>query len=170
MPKVHFVKSARKDNSVVSKGEPYYWWKIKTGPVSGIKCVSKNRPRPSQLTRSSFYSAVYSAQESFEDQEFNAESCFETARDEVRDALQEILDETQEKLDNMPEGLQQGSTGELLQERINMLESAIGDTENVDIPDFDETDEEEGEDQDAYVENAIEEFVSAINDAFSSIG
>ena len=41
MPRVHHVKSARKDNPVAKKGESYYWWKFRYGG----KRYSKT-PRP----------------------------------------------------------------------------------------------------------------------------
>jgi len=51
MPRVHFVKHARKDNDLVKKGESYYWWKFRfTG-----KCMSKTPPRKSQLTESEYW-------------------------------------------------------------------------------------------------------------------
>ena len=40
MPRVNFVKKARKDNPVVSKGESYYWWKYYFVP----KMYSKSKP------------------------------------------------------------------------------------------------------------------------------
>lgn len=47
--------------------------------------------------------------------------------------LEEIRDDLQSRLDNMPESLQYGPTGELLQERIDGLDSAIGDLESIDV-------------------------------------
>lgn len=45
--------------------------------------------------------------------------------------LQEIRDALQDNLDNMPEGLQQGETGELLQCRIDSIESAISELASI---------------------------------------
>ena len=44
-PRVHYVKSARKDNPVAKKGEPYYWWQSYCSP----KQFSKTPPRPWSL-------------------------------------------------------------------------------------------------------------------------
>lgn len=44
MAKVHFVKSAQKDNPVAKKGESYYWWKPMVGGRGGAKRYSKDRP------------------------------------------------------------------------------------------------------------------------------
>ena len=43
------------------------------------------------------------------------------------------LDECQESLDNMPEGLQEGDTGQMLQERIEACESAQSELESMDL-------------------------------------
>ena len=48
----------------------------------------------------------------------------------------------------MPEGLQQGSTGELLQERIDALETALSAFEDIDCEYEPETEEEDGKDTD----------------------
>jgi len=50
MARANFVKKARKDNSVVKKGESYYWWKF----AYGSKQYSKEAPSRSQLTQSGF--------------------------------------------------------------------------------------------------------------------
>lgn len=63
MPRVHYVKKARKDNPAVEKGESYYWWKFR---YAG-KRYSKTRPRPSQLTQSDKLSRLFEAQESIDD-------------------------------------------------------------------------------------------------------
>ena len=111
MAKAHFVKSARKDNPVAKKGESYWWWKPMIGGRGGPKRFSKERPKPSQLTNSEFLSAVYGAQESLD--EAKDADAFRTVAEEVR----ELGEETQGKYDNMPEGLQQGDTGQMLEER-----------------------------------------------------
>ena len=58
--------------------------------------------------------------------------CEEDTAQSIADELSNIRDETQDSLDNMPEGLQEGDTGQLLQERIDNLESAISDLECID--------------------------------------
>ena len=63
MPRLHYVKKARKDNPAVKAGEPYYWWKH----AWSAKQYSKTRPRPSQLTQSEFMSEYLSMGEDFED-------------------------------------------------------------------------------------------------------
>lgn len=140
MARVHHVK-ARKDypDIGVKKGEMYYWWALKT-QRGGIKRRSKTPPRPSDLTLSEFKGTLYGAQESFEDQLGAAESFadLESAREEFKGELETLRDEQSDKLSNMPEGLQQGDTGQLLQSRYDELETMISDLEGVDIPDDDD--------------------------------
>lgn len=148
MPRVHFVKKARKDNKKagIKKGDSYYWWKTRMkGSASGVVHYSKARPRPSQLTMSPFYQQVYAAQESVEDAGNDISeitSALRVAAEEIRSAGEEC----DEKYNNMPEGLQQGETGQLLEARrdacetlADQLESVADDIEN----------EVEGEDEDS---------------------
>lgn len=118
MAKVHFVKSARKDNPVAKVGEPYYWWKPMTGGRGGSKRYSKEYPSRSQLTQSEFLSALYALEDgdmvrAETPEDFHA----------VAEALRELGQEQQDKFDNMPEGLQQGETGQLIEERAQGCES-----------------------------------------------
>jgi len=117
MPKVTFVKKARKDNPACKKGESYYWWKHAYSP----KRYSLTRPRSSQLTQSDFLSQLYGAQEAIED----GGSSLSSLRDAIEDArsvIEEIGGECTEKRDNMPDALQDASTGELLQTRADSCE------------------------------------------------
>lgn len=63
----------------------------------------------------------------------------EEGRDGLVMDLETISDNLQDRLDSMPEGLQQGDTGVLLQERIDYIQSAIDELEGID---FDEEDED----------------------------
>jgi hypothetical protein len=142
MTRAHHVKSARKDNPDhgIKKGDSYYWWKF----MRGGKHYSKTAPQPSQLTRSEFWSAVYSLGEEYAhtpelicDVESNV--------DDIKNRLQELADETQGKLDNMPQGLQDGDTGQMMQERISAIEDALGTLESLDISYETNDDQSEGE-------------------------
>lgn len=50
----------------------------------------------------------------------------------IIDELETLRDNCQDNLDNMPEGLQEGDTGQLLQERIDQLEDVISELESID--------------------------------------
>lgn len=143
MPRVHYVKSARKDNPVAKTGEPYYWWKANWGP----KRFSKTRPKPSQLTNSEYLSGAMSIGEDLQEALNNAGSVedVKTAVEEAIGRIEEIRDETQDKLDNMPDGLKEGPTGELLQNRVDAMEEWQNELEALDTdvePDDDQTEED----------------------------
>lgn len=67
----------------------------------------------------------------------------------VAEALQEIYDGVEERYENIPEGLKEGSSGELLQERMDELQGAIDeldfDFDGILSEAADELDEEERE-------------------------
>jgi hypothetical protein len=128
MARVHFVKKARKDNKAagVKKGESYYWWANRMpGRAFGVKRYSKTPPRPSQVAApGSFRSCAAALQERLDDltTEMSA-SDIKTELDDIALEARGLAEEQQEKFDNMPEGLQQGDTGQLLEERREALEN-----------------------------------------------
>lgn len=166
MPRVNNVNACRispgkcsKCGTLIEKGQPYRWWKFMRGGKF-IRCNSaKCLPRPSDLTRSDFWKAIYSIQE---EELFTNSEEFESDRDTAVSDLQNIRDETQEKLDNMPQGLQEGDTGQLLQERIDALESAIETLEGTDLEIADDLD-------DSQRESRVEEISSELSDALQNI-
>jgi hypothetical protein len=152
MPRVHFVKSARKaiPSAGIEVGDSYYWWKNRPpGRAAGFKRVSKTRPRPSQTVGSEFRRSVLELHESISDQVaagFASSDDLESARDNWAQWVRDLADEQEGKRDNMPDSLQQGPTGELLQEREEALRQWADDLESVTIPQRD--DFAEGEDGD----------------------
>lgn len=127
MPKVHHVK-ARKDypDKGIVKGQMCYVWSLKTGPRSSRNYRQLTPPKRSQLTTSDFLSQLYDI---FDETVAKAEG-FEdiaTAADNLRDLGQE----QQDKFDNMPEGLQQGDTGQMLEARANGCESAAEELQSI---------------------------------------
>lgn len=130
MPRVTFVQKARKaiPNAGIEKGDSYYWWKFRYGG----KHVSKSRPRPSQLTQSSYLSTAYGLQEQIEDLEIDPEDT-STVADDLRNVAEEIrsLGEEQESnRSNMPDHLQDVGSGELLQQRAEACENVAGELES----------------------------------------
>lgn len=127
MPRVHFVKKAQKDNDAVKKGESYYWWKFRYGG----KHMSRTAPKQSQLTQSSFLSGLYSIQEDIES--LTTDDLDQSTIDDLVGRLEELRDEAQDSLDNMPEQLQEGDVGQMLQERVDNVEDAISELEGLDM-------------------------------------
>lgn len=152
MPRVTFVKAARKDNPVCKKGESYFWWKFRYGG----KRFSLTRPRQSQLTQSAYFGTVYGMQEGVEDYEVGCVEDFETLKDDITSQVDELRDETQGSLDNMPDQLQYSPTGELLQERIDALEGIESEIDCIDEFSFEREDFEENEDDEDDAEEVHE--------------
>lgn len=125
MPKLNFVKKARKDNPVVSRGESYFWWKF----AFGAKQYSAARPARYRLTQSEFYSTLWSIEDGFEASDIADELAdqIETFASE----LEELRDAQEEKRENMPESLQESTTGELLQERYDQLDEWVSNIEQL---------------------------------------
>jgi len=163
MPRLNFVKKARKDiyrngkevkadnkkgykidksqpsdendKLLVAKGEGYYWWQFAYSP----KSISLTRPKQSQLTRSEFLQAYYGWQEAIET--YEADDGLESNIENLASEIEELGTELQERLDNMPEHLQETSTaGELLTERIEECETLAQELNDIDIEEPSEED------------------------------
>ncbi len=163
MARVIHVKKAQKDNpkAGIKKGEPYYWWKFRRGG----KHYSKTPPRQSQLTQSEFLSQLYGLEEQLDGYQpggFDTVADLESDIQSIIEDLENLKSETEDKLGNMPEGLQQGDTGQLLQERIDGVDNLVSELEALDFdePNYEdflaeaETDltQEEDEEEDAFQE------------------
>jgi len=161
MPRVNKVEHARKDYPEygIKKGEAYFWWKFRFGG----KRVSKTYPKPSQLTQSEFLSTIYDINERLEQFAASSPSDAREQIDELASELRDIASEQEDKLNNMPEGLQQGSTGELLQGRADACEDLASNLEQVDT---DEVEREEGESEEDFNERfaaKVEEINSEVS-------
>lgn len=149
----------------IKKGDSYYWWKFRRGG----KHYSKTPPRRSQLTQSAFYGSIYDLEDSLAETEATQDS-ISAAKDDAIAQLEELRDQCQESLDNMPESLQQGPTGELLQERIDAMEQAISEFEDLEVDEPSDDDleiddeREEGESKDDFEARVEEERKDAIDE------
>lgn len=127
------------DEILINIGESY-WTLCFYG---GQPIYSKTKPRQSQLTNNSFKQELYSIQESVED--FSPEDPDEVGEfvEELISDLEELRDTCQESFDNIPEQLQEGDSGQILQERIENLDDVISNLENIDTEFSSELDESE---------------------------
>ena len=157
MPKVE-KRVARKDypESGIAKGDTYYFTKMKTGPRSSRTMRSKTPFKASQLTSSAFKSAYLAAQEAWDDGDKDADAMRSAA-----EAIREAGQEAQNAFDNMPEGLQQGDTGQMLEERANYCESAADSLEGLadELDGLEEPEEPEGYDEDIAPEDKSDEWI-----------
>lgn len=152
MGKITRVQKSRKEytcgrcRTKIEVGQPYLRGDLNfSRPV--IRCC-KCGLQPWEVTTSDYQlsvgEVVYRWQENYD--------VSEEGRDSIISDLEEIRDDLQDRLDNMPEGLQQGDTGQLLQDRIDQLEAAISDLESIDFED-----EEDGEmDEDKEIDYRVE--------------
>lgn len=148
MARAHFVKKARNDNpsAGIKKGDSYYWWKFMQGGRGGPKHYSKTPPKQSQLTQSEFLSQVYDLQDRIEalSVDTSSENGLADLQGEVQsiaDDIRSLGEEQSDKVSNMPDSLQQGSIGEMLESRAESCEQWASDLEGVDL----ELEKEEGE-------------------------
>jgi hypothetical protein len=154
MARAHFVKKAAKKNPVAKKGEPYYWWAFRFGG----KHYRKTPPRRSQLTQSAFLSSLYELEDDMAAATPTNVSDLQMAIEDWILTLETMRDDCQGSLDNMPEGLQQGDTGQRLQDRIDSCDSWISEMECADT-DYDKDSETETE------EEKCTRIVQELNDA-----
>lgn len=126
MARPKYVKAAKDYPQFgIAKGDMHYHVKIKTGPRSSREMRQKAPFKRSQLTSSDYLSQLYDWEDS------KAEISDMESAQEFADTIRTLGEEQQEKLDNMPEGLQQGSTGEMLTERADACEQAASEIEDV---------------------------------------
>jgi len=152
------LRTARKDYGDIKAGEKYWFVQIKTGPRSSRTLRQKTPFKRSQLTSSDYLSQLYD----WEDEK-NQIGDMDSAQD-FADRIRTLGEEQQGKLDNMPEGLQQGSTGELIQERIDACEAAADEIETI-ISDWEsERDSWEPDPDDDDGEFDAEEFIDRVRD------
>ena len=134
-------RKARKDypREGIKAGDTYWYVKLKM--QRGGRVMRSLTPfKPSQLTQSAFKSAWLSAQEEWEASDRDADAIRAAA-----EAIAEAGQEAQSSFDNMPEGLQQGDTGQTLENRANTAEAIAGQLES--LADELEGLEEPGEDE-----------------------
>lgn len=188
MAKVIEVKSARKQHEcgkcgcVIEIGQPYRHWRLRYGggrvwcTVTRTRCTAKAcDPKPSELTNNEHHQRVFEWQE--REFEFADVDDFESTKEELVSELQEYQDELNGRLENMPEGLQQGDTGQTLQSRIESLESVASELDGVEVELPEEPSEPaaqaEGEDEEVYqqklddFEKAKEEWESKVKELLS---
>lgn len=131
MTKLHHVKKAMKDypKAGIKKGDSYYWWQHFRGP----RLMSLTKPKPSQIASNDYDSTGLALVEGL--QEWGDEPWTEEDRDELVSELETLRDEQQDSYDNLPQGLQQGDVGVMLEERVSALDEWIGELEGISFED-----------------------------------
>ena len=130
------------DPITIVKGESYYWWEFMNGGLH----ISKTQPRQSQLTQSEYLSSVYEFGERIGDVSFTEVGDLESFVEDLKSDVENLKSETEDRLSNMPDSLQESPNGQLLQERIDALDNALSELENIDC-EFEEGEEGETEEE-----------------------
>jgi PAS domain-containing protein len=112
MPRVH-KRTAAKDypKSGIKKGDVYYYTKLKL-QRGGIEKRSLKPFKPSELTTSPFKSGFLAVGERWDESGKGVDDIRAAA-----DAIRDLGGDVRASFDNMPEGLQQGDTGQMLETR-----------------------------------------------------
>lgn len=122
MARAKLVKAAKDYPQFgIVKGQQHYYWKLMTGPRSSRTFRQVDPPRPSQLTSSAFLGAMGDLE--VEMSGFTHDDGLPETLDNYAESIRSLGQEEQDKFDNMPEGFQQGETGQLLEERANNCEA-----------------------------------------------
>lgn len=117
------------DTLFCKKGETYYQWSFRYGGTH----KSLTPPKPSQLIQSEFLSTVYGLNEQLEELSAEDGDDLGSQIEEIKGEAESLRDETQDKLDSMPDHLQDSSdSGMLLASRVESLDEMISELENID--------------------------------------
>lgn len=167
MPRVQ-QRTARKDypRQGIAKGDVYYYTKIKQ-QRGGIELRSLKPFKPSQLTTSPFKGAWLSMAEGWDESDKDAEAIRAAS-----EAAQGIADEERGKYDNLPQGLQEGETGQKIEARAEACENLVGELDSLadELEALEEPVEPLGDlDSDEENESAQEEYDTAMEEYQSEI-
>lgn len=180
MGKVNIIKKSRKEctcnrcQQVIPVGSEYYRGTINFHPDI-IRCKSCGL-QVWEVTTSDY-------QLSMGEIVYNWKKNYGVEMDSIQsiiEDLESIRDDLQDKLDNMPEQLHYSDTGVLLQDRIEQIESSIGELETIeedDIKEVVEIDNEVDEDEETtlpdgtykYEEEFQETLIETIEEALNNI-
>ena len=137
MAKVQLIKKARKAwccqkcHAEIKVGDPYYRAEVNFGPVF-IRCTSCGL-KSYEATTSEYTQRVGQLVNEWVD----TYGVSEDALEEIKSEIEEIKDDVESRLDEMPDQLRDSSSsGELLQERLDNLESAYDDLDAIDVDDM----------------------------------
>lgn len=140
MAKLHFVKSARKDNpnASIKIGDSYYWWQH----AFRAKQYSKTQPTRSQMQSSDFLAQIYAIEDEqiagfASGDEVYGQDELQGEIDDIIGSLEDLKSEQEDKRSNMPESLQSAPSGEMLQGRADSLDEMISELQSIDT-DIDE--------------------------------
>lgn len=131
MARIHRIDRSRKEvtcskcREVLPVGSPY----LKATPYHArpiIRCI-KCGLKSYETSGSDFIQSVGRIAEDWS----KDYSLGESTAEEISEALGDIRDQCEENYDNIPDSLKEAPAGEILQERIDMLEDVINELDNI---------------------------------------
>ncbi len=131
MAKIQRVEKCRKEQKcskcgcTIEKGNPYLYAEPMYRPKI-IRCASCGL-QSWETSGSDFVLTCGAIQYNWREDYKIDQSTVES----IKSDLEDLRDTCQDSLDNMPESLQYGATGEMLQDRIDMLEDVINELDSV---------------------------------------
>ena len=136
MARVNRVEKSRKEQKcskcgiIIPVGGAYVWAKPRYGSKI-VRCTTCGI-KSWETSGSDYVRTIGSLQDEWRD----SYGVGEGVAEEIAESLEELRDNCQDSLDNMPEALQYGPTGEMLQERIDNLDSVIDELGNLDPEEY----------------------------------
>lgn len=134
MAKVQVIQKSRKEykcnkcRQLIPVGSKYFKGEINFGSTI-IRCA-KCGLQSWEVTTSDYILSVGEIVYNWRD---NYSLSDDDVVDQIADALEDVRNDQEERYENMPENLQSSPDGELLQERIDALDSVIDDLQSIDI-------------------------------------
>ena len=156
MARINVVNKSRKENKcggcgkIIPVGSKYFYVDFYSGRHA-VRCASCGFKRW-ETTENSYLQTLYQIQDDYQEKldNMDADTADTSIKDDIVSDLENLRDECQERFDNIPEQLQDGDAGSLLQERIDSLDEAISDIDNVDFEEFDDWKDDNGYDEESF--------------------
>jgi hypothetical protein len=157
--------AAERGSTEILVGDSYYTWsrKLSRGGITYFKHVECGRPKPTQLSSrktavideaigdANWPTPTFDANDSGLAENFLAE--VKSVVEEIGSVIRDVGQEYQDSFDNMPEGLNQGDTGQALEAVAQEMEDKADELESWDPsseePDWPDTPDESDESDDA---------------------
>jgi len=174
MPKINHVEKAQKDQGTcagcggeIKKGDPYKWIKFRFGGRK-VRCASC-KFKDSDLTQSEFLSQVYDLNDRIVGlSDLDNLDDLQSEVEDIASGYEALADECYEKKENMPEGLQQGSVGEMLEERSDGCREVADNLQGIDFDFSDDIAREEAletlDTDDVHTKELTEEVVKRLRE------
>ena len=158
MARINTVNKSRKEKvcggcgKLIPVGSKYFYVDFYSGRTA-IRCASCGF-KPYETTENPYLQELYRIQYDYSNRLNELTPTSEEAPNDVKDdlvsELESLRDEVQERFDNIPEQLQDGDAGSLLQERIDSLDEAISDIDSEDLDSFEYWRDDEGYGEDDF--------------------